>query len=93
MGLIAPDPDRSPALQGGAPDGGVTVICLRRAGPSACPTPGCGEQWSPATIAAATARMNAEGLPVTAATFARLSRLAKRALVPEAVERQIVPQP
>jgi hypothetical protein len=93
MGLIAPDPDRSPALQGGAPDGGVTVICLRRAGPSACPTPGCSEQWSPATIAAATARMNAEGLPVTAATFARLSRLAKRALVPEAVERQIVPQP
>jgi hypothetical protein len=90
---LTPDPDGLLAQLKAGGRGEVTVMCLRRAGPTAAPAHDGSAWWSPATIAAARARMNAEGLPIAAPTFGRLTRLAKRALVPEAIERRIVPQP
>jgi hypothetical protein len=50
-----------------------------------------GVHWDARTINRAVDRANTAGLPITAETLKRLTALAKRALVPEQVEQQIVP--
>lgn len=78
------------AIQG-ANGASLVMACERPSAPIDPEGVGCARYWSPQEIARATHVVNTKGLPIAPTTFKRLFGLAKRALVPEHVEKQIIP--
>ncbi|MGE8942632.1 hypothetical protein ACO2I3_12020 [Leptospira interrogans] len=73
-------------------DGASVVVACEKATSSMDPERiSCARSWNAAEIERAITVMNTAGLPITPATFKRLFTLAKRALVPEHIEKQIIP--